>query len=40
MSKTLELAVNAVGRKVPLTVNGREQVPFQRRSRSVGCATA
>jgi citrate lyase subunit alpha/citrate CoA-transferase len=29
MSKTIELAVNAVGRKVPLTVNGREQVPFQ-----------
>jgi citrate lyase subunit alpha/citrate CoA-transferase len=29
MSKKHEFAVNAVGRKVPLTVNGREQVPFQ-----------
>jgi citrate lyase subunit alpha/citrate CoA-transferase len=29
MSKKCEFAVNAVGRKVPLVVNGREQVPFQ-----------
>jgi citrate lyase subunit alpha/citrate CoA-transferase len=28
MSKKHEFAVNSVGRKVPLTVNGREQVPF------------
>jgi citrate lyase subunit alpha/citrate CoA-transferase len=28
MSKKHDLAVNAVGRRVPLAVNGREQVPF------------
>jgi citrate lyase subunit alpha/citrate CoA-transferase len=29
MSEKFEFAVNAVGRKVPTWVNGREQVPFQ-----------
>jgi citrate lyase subunit alpha/citrate CoA-transferase len=29
MSEKYEFAVNAVGRKVPLVVNGREQTPFQ-----------